>query len=649
MVAAVIATVLDASLLQRSRSYFTGGFLSADHVSHWTQGVAFFVGSLLADLAVLSVPSILIMWACGRWRLDQRVSAAVAIGAAVAGVALADVAVYQLQGFLGDVFDFDLMFDLVGRNPRELLAVTSAHIVPLAGALLAAALVMAVLVWALRSRRTRNTPAPFAARRALLASAALLALGATVSAVQRSGSDVLDNGLRRKPTGRVLGLAVTQLSDVDRDGYGLLGRYRDPDAFDSRVHPFASDVPGNGLDEDGAGGDLPGGLAYREEDRPGPEWRSRQTVVLIALESFRADAVGATLGGRPVTPVLDALSATGASSSRAYSHNGYTVQSRYHYFSGSLAGLRAGSLIDDFKAHGYETAYFSAQDESFGDSTLHVGFDRADVAYDARQDSTRRYTTFSTPGSLAVSFNVLAGRIEEFLSARQRGKPLLLYVNFHDTHFPYHHREIEPLLSSHALPQAEIRPENMPALRETYLNTAANVDRAIGRVIGATRRAVGEEPGVVVFSDHGESLFDQGFLGHGYALNDAQTRIPLIVSGLPVTVVEPFGQTDLRDAIRAAMTADDPRRAATVVRDPARAVFQYLGSIDRPAQIGHVTLGGRALYDFRTRRAQIEGGGWSALEALPEPQAARVPGAGPHLGTDGAGRARQTADRCNQR
>jgi hypothetical protein len=67
-------------------------------------------------------------------------------------------------------------------------------------------------------------------------------------------------------------------------------------------------------------------LAYREEDRPGPEWRSRQTVVLIALESFRADAVGATLGGRPVTPVLDALSATGASSSRAYSHNGYTVQ-----------------------------------------------------------------------------------------------------------------------------------------------------------------------------------------------------------------------------------------------------------------------------------------------------------------------------------
>ena len=51
-----------------------------------------------------------------------------------------------------------------------------------------------------------------------------------------------------------------------------------------------------------------------------------------------------------------------------------------------------------------------------------------------------------------------------------------------------------------------------------------------------------------MLADHGESLFDEGFLGHGYALNDAQTRIPLIVSGLPLRLVEPFGQVDLRDA-----------------------------------------------------------------------------------------------------
>ena len=65
------------------------------------------------------------------------------------------------------------------------------------------------------------------------------------------------------------------------------------------------------------------------------------------------------------------------------------------------------------------------------------------------------------------------------------------------------------------------------------MNTTSNVDRAIGDMLERVRKALGREPGVIVLSDHGESLFDEGFLGHGYTLNDAQTRIPLVVSGLP--------------------------------------------------------------------------------------------------------------------
>jgi hypothetical protein len=231
-------------------------------------------------------------------------------------------------------------------------------------------------------------------------------------------------------------------------------------------------------------------------------------------------------------------------------------------------------------------------------------------------DRDRRYSSFSTAGSLAVPNTVVLERVTRFLDSRRRDKPLFLYVNFHDTHFPYHHREIEPLVSSVVLPQGDIAPANKAALRAMYLNTAANVDRAIGRVLDAVRRAQGREPGVVVLSDHGESLFDEGFLGHGYALNDAQTRIPFIVANLPIDVPEPLGQSELRDLLWHALTRTDGVQKPSVVGDPSRSVFQYLGNLPRPAEIAFTGVEHQMLYDFRERKARVDRGPWQAPEAL---------------------------------
>ena len=87
-----------------------------------------------------------------------------------------------------------------------------------------------------------------------------------------------------------------------------------------------------------------------------------------------------------------------------------------------------------------------------------------------------------------------------FLNARQKNRPLFLYVNFHDTHFPYHHRTIQPLISGTILEQSEITPDRADDLRAMYMNTASNVDRAIGDVLGDVRKAVGREPGIIVMS-----------------------------------------------------------------------------------------------------------------------------------------------------
>jgi glucan phosphoethanolaminetransferase (alkaline phosphatase superfamily) len=630
-VAAVAATVLDALLLQRRRSYFTGGFLSVDHVHSWSEGLAFLVGSFVADFAVMLVLVAVAWWLLTRW-LGPRVARVGAVMLALVPIAATDFVTYGLQAYLGDAFDFALLFDLAGRNPAEILAVSSEHLWPaaLGGA---AGLVLLVAAYVGLRWRARSAGATVptgsglpSGRQFAAVSASALLVAAVLTTVLRGSNDSVDNGLRRKPSGIALGQAVAVLSDVDRDGYGLLGRLPDPASLDGTVYPYALDIPGNGVDEDGMGGDLPGEAPpYQEDAAPVPRWSATPPVVLVALESFRADAVGASVAGRPVTPVLDELGARGLSLERAFSHNGYTVQSRGHVFSGSLAGLRGPTtLVDDFNANGYETAYFSGQDESFGGPDADVGFLRAGIHYDARQDRDKRYSLFSTAGSLAVPHDLLLERVGAFLHQRSSDRPLFLYVNFHDTHFPYHHRSIAPLLAAPVLPQSAIKPERRDELRAMYLNTAANVDAAIGRLLALVREAVGRDPAIIVLADHGESLFDEGFLGHGYALNDAQTRIPVVASGLPLRLTEPFGQVDLRDAVREALAAWTPESRPARLRDEHKKVFQYLGTVDRPAQIALTGLGAQVAYDFRSRRALVADGTWRHLADLDPEDANRV-------------------------
>jgi hypothetical protein len=436
----------------------------------------------------------------------------------------------------------------------------------------------------------------------------------------------VDAGLRRKPTTRWYSSVIQRVTDVDRDGYGLLSRPPDPDAWNAAVHPWAVEIPGNGVDENGVGGDLPAGLPPYDEGSGRPTtWRRRPPFLLAVLETFRGDLVGARDGEREITPVLNGLGRQGVVVARAYSHNGFTAQSRFHIFRGSVAGLREGtSLIDDFKANGYETAFMSAQDESFGGPALDVGFYRADKVYDARQDVARRFTQFSTPGSLGIPYYVLLERVEEYLRSRSADRPLFLTVNFQETHFPYYHKGVKPILNEIVVGRDAIAPERAADLKRMYENTAASVDLALGQVIELMTRHAGGAPAVVALADHGESLFDDGLLGHGYALDDQQMRIAMAVAKLPARIPEPFGQSDLRDVIWQALGEEASEARPTVVPDPSRRVFQYIGSFERPSQIGFVTADGRVSVHMVNLQARLGAAPWRALSSLPADEARRV-------------------------
>ncbi len=611
---ALALSLIDTVLLQLSRNFVTGGFLASASLDSAGAVAGFLAASLLLDFSWLIAFSLCLR---GVLRIRpwlsplQELSAAALLGLAIP--LLFDVARYELQRYLGDLADLRTLLAVAGGWPREMLAQASHHLLPLAGFLLAALLATVLTLRWLRIREPQGpgslraeVPRPRTLLIALMLAApsALLALAGSCAA----GSD-LCVGLRAKPTGSAALVLLDRISDLDFDGYGLFAAPPDPAPFDSRIHPYAIDLPGNAIDENGLAGDHPAEFSLRAETLSAEPWQRKPQVLFVLLESFRADLLEKEVNGREITPFMNRLAAEGAKAEGAFVVTPFTSRSRPQLFTGSIAA-RAGAetLLDDFHRNGYFVAYFSAQDESFGGSAALLGTeDKADVFYDARRDRERRTSRFSTPGSLSVSARLLNERVVEFLAEHDFDRPTFLYLNYHDTHFPYHHDEIENLLGVAPLPRHRIRPEAKRELFETYANTAANVDLAIEEVVGAWRAKIGDaDHAILITADHGEALFDAGYLGHGQELSDLHTRVPLLVWGLSGEWPDPLLLTELRRLLGQSLQKPSGDAPLRFVEKPGRELFQFVPDLDRPRFIGLRGDDFTAFYDTARRDLVVQ-------------------------------------------
>jgi hypothetical protein len=147
---------------------------------------------------------------------------------------------------------------------------------------------------------------------------------------------------------------------------------------------------------------------------------------------------------------------------------------------------------------------------------------------------------------------------------------------------------MEQILPGRPIPRSAIGEAQRPWVAATYWNAVAQADRQLGALIARLKTlGVYEDTIVLVTADHGESLFDDGFLGHGHMLNRQQTHIPLVVNVPGVARTDPVGLTDYRTLVLRLLGADVP------MRGPDRPVLQYIGTLDRPAQVAIVEAGPR--------------------------------------------------------
>ena len=104
---------------------------------------------------------------------------------------------------------------------------------------------------------------------------------------------------------------------------------------------------------------------------------------------------------------------------------------------------------------------------------------------------------------------------------------------------------------------------------------------------------------IIVVADHGESLYEEGFLGHGHTLNEVQTRIPLIFSVPGLRLEEPVGQEELFPIVVAILNGTAP---GTVHSAQPKTILQVVGSLRRPVLVGIVGKNEtRTVLDTRSR------------------------------------------------
>ena len=245
-------------------------------------------------------------------------------------------------------------------------------------------------------------------------------------------------------------------------------------------------------------------------------------VILITLDTTRADRMGFLGSERGLTPHLDALARQSVVFTRAYSQVPLTTASHATILTGTYPQFHqvndfGVALAQDlpyapyiFRGNGYHTAAFVGSLVLDPDTRSAPGFDRGFDTYDAgfhrRRAGESRYQAIERRGGEVVA-HALA-----WLNAHQKG-PLFIWVHLYDAHDPYD--PPEPYKTRYA--------------SAPYDGEIAYVDSAVGKLLAELRvRGLYDGALIAVMADHGEALGDHGETTHGIFLYDETIRVPLL-------------------------------------------------------------------------------------------------------------------------
>jgi len=274
-------------------------------------------------------------------------------------------------------------------------------------------------------------------------------------------------------------------------------------------------------------------------------------VVIVSIDTLRADRLSAYGYAGPNTPAIDALADDAVLFERAYSHVPLTLPSHASIFTGLLPpahGVRNNkgyaleashvTLAERLRDAGYATAGFASSMVLRDGTGIGQGFETWDAPGLAdRPEASKLFA--QRRGDVALD-----GALR-WLDSRNDARPPLLFVHLFDPHTPY--EAPEPYASRHA---------------DAYDAEVAWTDALVGRLVaGLKARGLYDSAFLVLLSDHGEGLGDHVEREHGVFLYRESLHVPLLLK-LPggaragKRVSEPVGLTDVLPTVLALLGVD---------------------------------------------------------------------------------------------
>jgi arylsulfatase A-like enzyme/cytochrome c-type biogenesis protein CcmH/NrfG len=339
-----------------------------------------------------------------------------------------------------------------------------------------------------------------------------------------------------------------------------------------------------------------------------PWWAQRRVekpnVVLVTLDTTRADHVGCYGDPEARTPAIDALARRGVQFTQAATVAPLTLPAHSSIMTGfypTYHGVRLNgstalsqeqtTLAEALSREGYQTGAFVGAFVLDGRWGLNQGFGVYDDQFDMKKFKHLDLAGVQRPGNqvMDAALHWLEGH---------KDKPFFAWVHLYDPHSPY--EPPEPLLS-------EFRTRGPVAL---YDGEIAFADQQVARLVAWLEKAALDRKTIlVVLGDHGEGLGSHGEGTHGYFLYDYALHVPFVVAA-------PF------DALRGV------RVDAQVSLVDVFPTVLALAGIESTARVH-----GRSLLPLMLHRTPLQAGfaysesmtpnlqyGWSALHSLRSPR-----------------------------